>query len=184
MADPFVSEIRIFGFNFAPVGWATCSGQVLPIQQYTALFSLIGTYFGGNGTSNFQLPNFQGNVPLSMGQGPGLSDYALGEIGGSAGVTLQTPTAPTHSHGVNADKGLADMTSPAGNLYKEGLRPNPNEAIAPYNTSFQTTTNLNPQTITPAGGSAGGGAVPHNNVMPIMALNFCICLQGVFPPRS
>ncbi len=183
MAETYLSEIRIFGFNYAPYGWAQCAGQVLPISQYSALFALIGTYYGGNGTTNFQLPNFEANVAMSTGQGPGLSDYVLGETAGSPTVTLQTTTTPSHTHGVNADKGTASAASPANSLYKEGERPGqPAANIVTYNTSFTNTTNLNPQTISPAGNA--GGAVPHNNIMPIMALNYCIALQGVFPPRT
>jgi microcystin-dependent protein len=183
MADPFISEIRMFGFNFAPLAWAQCAGQIMPIQQNTALFSLIGTYFGGNGTSNFALPNLQGNVPLSTGQGSGLSDYFLGETGGVPSVTLLTTTMPAHTHVVNGDKDTAGSTDPTNNVYKQGEKPgSPASAIFSYNTNSATLTPLNPQTITPAGNPSG--AVPHTNIMPTMALNFCICLQGVFPQRA
>jgi microcystin-dependent protein len=180
MANPFVAEIRIFGFNFAPKGWATCGGQLLPISQNTALFSLLGTTYGGDGKSTFALPNLQGNVALQQGQGPGLSLYDLGEQTGSQTVTLLQTELPSHSHSVNADSGAANSTSPSGNLYKDGQIPgSPAIAIASYNTSTPPTTTLNPATISPA-----GGGQPHNNMMPTLVLNYCIAMQGVFPPRT
>ena len=180
MSNPFVAEIRIFGFNFAPLGWAMCNGQILPISQNTALFSLLGTTYGGNGTSTFQLPNLEGSVPLQPGQGPGLSDYFLGQEGGSTTVTLQTSEIPAHPHLANADTGVANSGSPSGNVYKEGQTTNsPPEAIASYNNSLPPMVALNPQTI-----GFTGSSFPHNNVMPTLVLNFCIALQGVFPPRG
>jgi microcystin-dependent protein len=180
MANPYVAEIRIFGFQFAPKGWAMCNGQLLPISQNTALFSLLGTTYGGDGKTNFRLPNLEGDVALQAGQGPGLSPYLLGEQTGSPTVTLQTTELPSHTHGVNADSGIANSASPSGNLYKEGQIPGaPAIAIASYNNSSQPHVNLNPVTIGFSGNSA-----PHNNMMPTLVLNYCIAMQGVYPPRT
>jgi len=175
MANPFVAEIRIFPFNFAPNGWAFCNGQILPISQNTALFSLLGTTYGGDGKSNFALPSMQGNAPMHPGQGPGLSLHDLGETGGSETVTLLESEMPSHSHGVGAQTVAlsavaaatnATLSRPAsGNLY-----------FIPGNASVVT---MNDNILTPAGGDQ-----PHNNMQPYLTLNFCIALQGVFPPRT
>ena len=117
MSDQFVAEIRLVGFNFAPVGWALAAGQILPISQYTPVFSLVGTYYGGNGTSNFALPNLQGNVAIGQGQAPGLSSYVIGETGGSSTVTLLASEVPVHTHTFLADATLANQTSPTGNSF-------------------------------------------------------------------
>ena len=174
MADPFVAEIRIFGFNFAPTGWAQCNGQLLPLSQNTALFSLLGTTYGGNGKSNFALPNLQGSVPMHPGQGPGLSLHDLGEQAGSQFVTLLQSEMPAHNHMVMAnippgllqvgaqDRGLA--RSQGGNAYTAA-----NSPLVQF--AFQTP-------------GLAGGSLPHNNMMPYLTLNFCIALQGVFPPRG
>jgi microcystin-dependent protein len=179
MSNPFVAEIRIFGFSFAPRGWAMCNGQLLPISQNTALFSLLGTTYGGDGKATFALPNLEGSAPVHPGQGPGLSLYDLGQTGGSTTVTLQTSELPAHSHVVNADIGKANSGSPSGNVYKEGQTTNsPPEAIASYNDNLAPLVALNPQTI-----GFSGNSFPHNNMMPTLTLNFCIAMQGVFPPR-
>jgi microcystin-dependent protein len=172
--DPFVAEIRIFPFNFAPKGWAFCDGQLLPLSQNTALFSLLGTTYGGDGKSNFALPNMQGNVPMHPGQGPGLSLHDLGETGGSETVTLLESEIPSHSHSLNA-------AAPPGVVFAG----DPTTAIARssggaiYQTSNAGLVQMNPSAIAPAGGDQ-----PHNNMMPYLTLNFCIALQGVFPPRT
>lgn len=172
MADPFVAEIRIFPFNFAPKGWAFCDGQLLPLSQNTALFSLLGTTYGGNGKSNFALPDLQGRAPMFWGQGPGLSLHDIGEEAGSETVTLLESEIPAHTHTMRASLDDADVRIPtparslaksSANMYATG---NPNAPMAQ-------------QALTPAGGSQ-----PHNNMMPYLTLNFCIALQGVFPPRS
>jgi microcystin-dependent protein len=179
MANPFLAEIRIFPFNFAPVGWAFCNGQILPISQNAALFSLLGTTYGGNGTSNFALPNLQGNAPLQQGQGPGLSLYDLGETGGSATVTVLASELPSHNHPLGADTGDASSASPANGVYMRGqYTGTPAGAVASYS-SQAPDTRLSGAAIAPTGGSQ-----PHNNMMPYLTLNFCIALQGVFPPRS
>jgi microcystin-dependent protein len=171
MADPFVAEIRLFGFNFAPRGWAFCNGQLLPIAQNTALFSLLGTNYGGNGVNNFALPDLQGRVPRGTGQGPGLSNVDLGEQGGSASVTLTVDQVPSHAHvvrGINApatendpqDHVLALPTTPGMGAFAPGSGGTPMAAVEPV-----------------------GGNLPHNNLQPSLVVNFCIAMQGVYPPR-
>jgi microcystin-dependent protein len=173
MADPFVAEIRIFGFNFAPRGWAFCNGQLLPLSQNTALFSLLGTTYGGNGKTNFALPDLQGSTPMFWGQGPGLSLYDIGQTGGSASVTLLTSEMPAHNHGevVRPTAAIPPLDTPVGNA---GGRSN----SRPYNT-----TGPNGAMGATAVGQQGGSQ-PHNNLMPYLTFNFCIALQGVFPPRT
>lgn len=169
MADPFVAEIRIFPFNFAPRGWAWCDGQLLPLSQNTALFSLLGTTYGGNGKSNFALPDLQGRAPMHPGQGPGLSLHDLGEIGGSETVTLLESEIPSHSHTVRAinDGGLS--SAPAGALVARA---------SIYNTT------PNPIAMAPEALAPTGGDQPHNNLQPYLTFYFNIALQGVFPPRT
>lgn len=176
MADPFVAEIRIFGFNFAPKGWAFCNGQVLPISQNTALFSLLGTTYGGDGKSTFALPNLQGRHAMASGQGPGLSQRYLGETGGSANVTLQPIQVPSHSHQLMATA-TASSGNPAGNAMSPALSPT-SAAVNVYRNS------ANKVAMAPDAVAAVGGSQPHNNRQPYLALNFCIALQGVYPPRS
>ena len=172
MADPFVAEIRIFPFNFAPRGWAWCDGQLLPLSQNTALFSLLGTTYGGNGKSNFALPDLQGRAPMHPGQGPGLSLHDLGETGGSETVSLLESEIPSHSHGMRGDEDDASFFGPQGMLVAAGnqmyLGPNPS-----------TNAQLAPEALAPAGGDQ-----PHNNLQPYLTFYFCIALQGVFPPRT
>ena len=172
MADPFVAEIRIFPFNFAPKGWAFCNGQLMPISQNTALFSLLGTTYGGDGKSTFALPNIQGSAVMHPGQGPGLSLHDLGETGGSDAVTLLESEIPAHSHAVNASQGDGTEGAPAGQLPATGIAISQYQAPGPL-------TNLTPSAVTPAGGDQ-----PHNNLQPYLAFNFNIALQGVFPPRT
>ena len=174
MSDQFVAEIRIFPFNFAPTGWALCNGQILPISQNTALFSLLGTTYGGNGQSTFALPNMISSAPMQPGQGPGLSLHDLGEQAGEETVTLLESEMPAHNHFMMAQNQPAQLDAPApdrtfarssgGFAYKP----------APYNQVVQ----MSPSMIGPTGGSA-----PHNNMMPYLTLNFCIALQGIFPAR-
>jgi microcystin-dependent protein len=171
MSNPFVAEIRIVSFNFAPTGWATCDGQILPISQNTALFSLLGTTYGGNGQSNFALPNLQGSLPMFWGQGPGLSLRNIGETGGSQAVTLLNTEMPLHSHQVAPGTGVA-TADPSG----AGLGPSPSR---PYAASTTPGTAMSPFAL-----SATGGSQPHNNLPPFLVLNFIIALQGVFPPRG
>jgi len=175
MADPFVAEIRIFPFNFAPKGWAFCDGQILPISQNTALFSLLGTTYGGNGQSTFALPNMQGNAPMHPGQGPGLSLHDLGETGGSETVSLLESEIPAHAHAIVAAANPALLKLPA---------PTASLARSQGDNAYQSVVNqnivqMNANAIAPAGGDQ-----PHNNMMPYLTLSFCIALQGVFPPRT
>jgi microcystin-dependent protein len=174
MADPFVAEIRIFPFNFAPRGWAWCDGQLLPISQNTALFSLLGTTYGGNGASNFALPNLQGRAPMHPGQGPGLSLRDLGETGGSETVTLLQSEIPSHSHTMSAyASDPADRFSNANGV-SLGRSNNGNAWAPPANLAAMSNAML----------SSFGGSQPHNNMMPYLTLYFCIAMQGVFPPRA
>ena len=172
MADPFVAEIRIFPFNFAPKGWAFCDGQILPISQNTALFSLLGTVYGGDGKSTFALPNLQGSAAMHPGQGQGLSLRDLGQIGGAETVTLLVSEMPFHTHSLNAAGGdVAESNVAQNNAMTRASNGNP------YTGTF-TATLMAPQALAPAGGS-----LPHNNMQPYLTLNFNIALQGVFPPR-
>jgi microcystin-dependent protein len=178
--DPFVAEIRIFPFNFAPLGWAFCNGQLLPISQNTALFSLLGTTYGGDGKSNFALPNLQGCVPMHPGQGPGLSLQDLGETGGSETVTLITSQIAAHGHFLNATTSAGTAADPSNGLYANGNWSNQGSSGAvQYYSATTPSASLNANALAPAGGDQ-----PHNNLMPYLTLNFCIALQGVYPPRS
>lgn len=175
MSSPFVAEIRIFPFNFAPKGWAFCDGQILPLSQNTALFSLLGTTYGGDGKSNFALPNMQGNVPMHPGQGPGLSLHDLGETGGSEFVTLLESEIPSHAHALMASSTSSSKPSPAGNALariSSGATPYAAPAGAPL-------VAFNDNALAPSGGNQ-----PHNNMQPYLTLNFCIALQGIYPPRA
>jgi microcystin-dependent protein len=173
VADPFVAEIRIFPFNFAPKGWAFCDGQLLPLSQNTALFSLLGTTYGGDGKSNFALPDLQGSLPMHPGQGPGLSLYDLGQSGGTEAVTLLESEIPVHNHIVKGSAAEGTSGSPKGQQLAAGV------GVNMYTTVLTPVTQLNPSALTPAGGS-----LPHNNLMPYLTFYFCIALQGVFPPRT
>jgi microcystin-dependent protein len=174
MADPFVAEIRIFGFNFAPKGWAFCDGQLLPLSQNTALFSLLGTFYGGDGKSTFALPDLQGSAPMFWGDGAGLSQHFIGEQSGSESVTLLVSEMPFHTHTLQAFATPADLKEP-----QDGAVLTRTQDGALYNATISNLQTMAPQALTPAGGS-----LPHNNMMPYLTLNFCIALQGVFPPRQ
>jgi microcystin-dependent protein len=176
MADPFVAEIRIFPFNFAPRGWAFCDGQLLPLSQNTALFALLGTTYGGNGQSNFALPNLQGSCAMHPGQGQGLSLRDLGEEGGVETVTLLQSEIPVHTHGVRGAESIASVQTPGPTTLIARLEGGAN-AYQDNTSSNLTQTAF--QSLAPAGGS-----LPHNNMQPYLTLNFCIALQGVFPPRG
>jgi len=175
MADPFVAEIRIFPFNFAPKGWAWCDGQLLPLSQNTALFSLLGTTYGGNGKSNFALPDLQGRAPMHPGQGPGLSLHDLGETGGSEYVSLLESEIPSHSHQAAAG-GNADRISPAQAAWAAATAV-PNQPI--YAAPAGANATMSGNALAPAGGDQ-----PHNNMQPYLTFYFCIAMQGVFPPRT
>ena len=177
MASPFVAEIRIFAGNFAPRGWALCNGQLLPISQNTALFSLLGTTYGGNGTTTFALPDLQGSAPLHSGQGPGLTLRDLGESGGEQAVTLLQTEMPAHSHGNVQAREATGQTDPTNNVWGQAgsQRPAPN-FYAPSNSA----TNVQ---MSPLAMSVAGGNLPHNNMPPYLGLTFIIALQGIYPPR-
>jgi microcystin-dependent protein len=174
MSDQFVAEIRIFPFNFAPTGWALCNGQLLPISQNTALFSLLGVTYGGDGKSTFALPNLQGSAPVFWGQGPGLSLYDVGQSGGEEAVTLLQSEMPAHAHQASGASG-SGPTSPANNTWGTG----PGRTPPPTYVDGSSNVNMAPATVATAGAS-----LPHNNMQPYLTLNFCIALQGVFPARS
>lgn len=176
MSSPFVAEIRIFPYNFAPRGWATCDNQILSIAQNTALFSLLGTTYGGNGQTTFALPDFRNRMPMFWGQGPGLSPRDLGELGGTSNVTLITTEMPAHSHnGLSASTDIDDIQ----------LQANPTTYITqvanskPIYSNGSPTVQMNAQSMLPS-----GGGQPHSNQQPYLGLLFCIALQGIFPPRS
>lgn len=180
MSDPFVAEIRMFPFNFAPTGWATCDGQILPISQNTALFSLLGTFYGGDGKSTFALPNLQGRAPLhvggTFGGGPGLSSHSLGEMAGEEFVTLIQSEMPAHSHSPNCVSAGGDVTTPVSNVW--ALASFQRGSIDLYHAA-PSNGQMSIQAITPSGGD-----LPHNNMPPYLVLNFCIALQGIYPPRQ
>lgn len=174
MSDPFVAEIRMFAGNFAPTGWAMCNGQLLPISQNTALFSLLGTFYGGDGKSTFALPNLEGSTPIGQGQGPGLSEYFIGQQSGSDFITLLQSEIQIHNHFVQGNFNAGDVftPSPTGALTNS----DPGNAYVSGNPSL---VQMAPQAI-----SIAGGSLPHNNMMPFLTVVFIIALQGVFPPRS
>jgi microcystin-dependent protein len=176
MSDQFLGEIRAFPFNFAPLGWAMCNGQIMSLAQNTALFSLLGTTYGGDGRSTFALPNLQGCIPLHPGQGPGLSLYELGETGGTISVTLLQTEIPGHSHTPQASLEAGSVNSPAGAVWAEPHFGRATDQV--YATSGGTT----PMSASSLG--SAGSSQPHNNLSPYLALNFAIALQGIFPPRA
>jgi len=168
VSQPFIGEIRIFGFNFAPTGWAQCNGQLLPISQNTALFSVLGTAFGGNGTSNFGLPNLMGVAHLGADQ----ANNVPGTIAGAETVTLTTQQSPAHIHNVNCVSSAGNQFGPKGNLWATDAT-GTNEYGSPANAS------MNQNAIVPAGRNQ-----PHNNIQPYLVLNYCIALTGIYPPRG
>ena len=179
--NPYIGEIRLFGFTFAPLNWALCNGQLLSIQQNTALFSILGTQYGGNGTTNFALPNLQALVPIGQGSGPGLTPFNPGSTGGEVTHTLIVNEMPAHSHGFQALANASANTTPAaGSHISEG-----------HGGARGTTFNINTYTTNPPGttlnpaavGLAGNGAA-HDNMQPSLTLNWCIALVGIYPPRS
>lgn len=171
MSDPFIGEIRLFAGNFAPQGWAFCQGQLMAISQNDALFALIGTTYGGDGQSNFALPNLSGRIPLHQGQGPGLTPRTIGELSGAETVTLTTAQIPQHTHAMNASSAAATGTSPAGAVLAA-------TSVASYDTAAATTAM--------AAGALGsaGGSQPHENMAPTLALNYIISLFGIFPSQN
>ncbi len=171
MSDAFIAEIRMFPYNFAPRNWADCNGQIIGIAQNTALYSLLGTNYGGNGQTTFGLPDLRDRIPVGVGQGPGLSQYVVGESGGSTNVTVLQTQMPAHNHSFGTNSGDADGTNPGGSVpaRASGETPYVNGAA---NTPLSTTVGL------------VGGSQPHNNMMPYLTVRFCICQFGVFPARN
>ena len=175
MAEPFLSEIRIMSFNFPPKGWALCNGQFMPINQNQALFSLLGTTYGGDGKSTFALPNLQGSAPMHPGQGPNLSNYDLGQSGGTQAVTLLESEMPSHNHTLTSVAGFnATDNSPQNNVFGKG-----DAGLNAYNPGGRNLVTMAFQAV-----GLTGSSLPHNNMMPSLTLYFCIALQGVFPPRG
>jgi microcystin-dependent protein len=174
MSDPFVAEIRMFAGNFAPTGWALCAGQLMPISQNTALFSLLGTYYGGDGKSTFGLPDLEGSAPMGAGQGQGLSDRFLGEQSGEEAVTLLQTEMPVHTHIWMAGEDPAN----------QGI-PDPARVVAPGVATYWQTPATGPFVqANPNMLSVAGSSFPHNNLMPYLGITYIIALQGVFPPRT
>lgn len=173
MADPFVAEIRIFAGNFAPSGWAFCDGQLMSISQNTALFSLLGTTYGGDGKTTFGLPDLRGRAPMHPGQGPGLTSRTLGERTGEAAVTLLQTQIPSHTHAVSAANVRADTTNPTSSVLARA------DGVRAYADVAGGTTTMGVEAYSPT-----GGGQPHNNMQPYLTLSFIIALQGVFPSHS
>jgi microcystin-dependent protein len=181
VTQPFLGQIQCFGFSFAPVGWAQCQGQILPISQYTALFALIGTFYGGNGTSNFALPNLQSRVPNGQGQLAGGANYFIGEQGGVENVTLNLGQMALHNHAFLGVTSAANSVAPAAGCVlatttrRGGVSPGDNF----YGAVDANTIALNLGSI-----SFVGNTLPHTNIQPYLGLNWCIAMRGIFPPRS
>ncbi len=176
MATPYLGEIRMFGGNFAPSQNALCQGQLMSIQQNTALFALLGTYYGGNGVQNFGLPDFRGRLPINQGQGNGLSNYTIGQIGGSENVTVLVTQMPTHNHAMLATSAGASQPSPKNNI--------PASMVNPITGFWVSQTTGSPAQMNPGSLGPAGGTQPHENRMPILAITFIIALNGIFPSRS
>lgn len=171
MSSPYLAQIQIYPYNFAPRSWAWCNGQLMPISQMTALFSLLGTMYGGDGRTTFGLPALQGRVPIGQGQGPGLSSYDIGQMGGFRDVTLVRDEMPKHQHSFQVSRGLARERQPPGQLYARG------QGIAIYGPTGAD------EALSSSAAAIAGASLPHNNMQPFLALNYCIALEGVWPPR-
>jgi microcystin-dependent protein len=180
MSEPFVAQITMFGFNFPPKGWAFCQGQLLPISQNTALFSLLGTTYGGDGKSNFALPNLQGLAAVNAGQGAGLSNYVEGETAGAQNVTLVTTQMPQHNHGFMATTNTGTTLASTGNQLAHAFS---GSKTVNYTGNYLSTNAPNTPLSTAALANQGS-SFPHNNMQPYLTLNFCIAMQGVYPSRS
>ncbi|MDQ6422916.1 tail fiber protein [Paenibacillus sp. LHD-117] len=174
MADPFVGEIRIVGFNFAPTGWALCNGQLLPISQNTALFSLLGTFYGGDGKSTFALPNLQDSAPMHSGQGAGLSERSIGESSGTQYVTLLTSEMPAHNHAIRTGSTMTVQGNPDGAFPSTTAGRRGGLLYGPHASGVV----MNPEAV-----SVTGSSLPHNNMQPYLGMYFIIAMQGIFPPR-
>lgn len=167
MSDYYLGEIRLFGFNFAPRGWALCNGQLMSISQNSALFALLGTTYGGDGITTFALPDLRGRVAIHQGQGPGLSSHVMGEVGGTETVTLTTNQMPSHAHNPLGSAGAQTTNRPDGAAPAQGGNYSTPDASHPMATT-----------------SVVGGSQPHNNVQPYLTMNYCIAVTGIFPSRN
>jgi microcystin-dependent protein len=176
MAQPFVGQITVYPYNFAPYGWLDCAGQLLPISQYSALFSLLGTTYGGNGTSTFALPDLQGRIPVGQGQLNGGGDYAMGEAAGAENVTLLVTNMPAHSHGLSVTEVNGSTNNPSGQVLAKALHGGIQGKI--YNPAAPDTP------LAPTSVGTAGSSLPHNNIQPSLVLRYCIAMQGVFPTRG
>ncbi len=177
MADPFIGEIRMFAGNFAPRGWQFCNGQLLAISQWSAVFALLGTTYGGNGQTTFGLPDLRGRAPLHWGTGNGLSPYSLGQVGGVENVTLLSTQMPAHTHALNANTGLGEATTPTGNVPAMVGDPNAGTTYSAY--SPMANTAMGATAI-----GAAGSSQPHSNLQPYLCVSFIIALEGIFPSRN
>lgn len=173
MDNPFIGTVMLFGGNFPPRGFLFCNGQTMSIAQNTALFALLGTTYGGNGQTTFALPDLRGRVPIHFGQGPGLSNFNLGEVGGAETVTLLSTEMPQHTHTVNVNTGNGTTNNPTGNFFAA------TPAFLQYTNGAANNTSFIPNSIGNAGGSQ-----PHNNLQPYLAINYCIAIEGIFPSRN
>ena len=178
MSSPFLGEIRAFGFNFAPQGWSMCNGQLLPINQNQALFALLGTFYGGNGTTNFALPDLRGRASLSQGQGPGLSNYGIGQAIGTETVTLLVGQMPAHNHMWAVNAAAGDTIPPTGN-FLAGAVESAGVAQKSYGAAGGATVPLATTTLSTIGADAA-----HQNMQPFLVVNYCIALSGIFPSRN
>jgi len=178
MSEPFVAEVRMWALNFAPRGWAFCNGALLPISQNTALFSLIGTTYGGDGRTTTALPNLQGRVPMHPGRGPGLSPRILGQRGGAEAIVLQEVQMPSHGHTARASDDPGTSDDPTGRVLSDAVNPN-NQKVVPLYHTLDAPKAMNAGAVT----STGGGQA-HDNMQPSLAINFCIALVGVYPSRA
>jgi len=179
MSNPFLGEIRAFGFNFAPKGWAMCNGQLLSIAQNTALFSLLGTFYGGNGVNNFALPDLRGRAAVNQGQGLGLSSYDIGEVTGTETVTLNINQIPMHNHMWAANSAAGDVPSPNNNFLAGAIIPTNSTPVNTYAPPGGATVPLAPNML----GTLNGNQ-PHNNMQPYLVVTYCISLVGIFPSRN
>jgi microcystin-dependent protein len=182
MAQPFVGQIALFPYTFAPKGWAFCAGQLLPISQNTALFSLLGTMYGGDGKSNFALPDLQGRVPIGVGQGPGLSSYIQGEEAGTETVSLLSTEIPSHNHSLVATTDVGTTATGAGNQLAAAQAGSAHTGLTKGNIYSTAAPNDN---LAPGSAiSIAGSSLPHNNLQPYLVLQYCVALQGIFPARN
>jgi microcystin-dependent protein len=180
MSEPFLGEIRMVGWNFAANGWAFCNGQLMPINQYQALFSLFGTTYGGDGMTTFALPNLQGRVPIHQGTGLGLSPYTIGEFSGSENITLLANQMPMHSHLMGVSNLPGAVADPTNAILAQG---NSGAGRSPVPVSNYVSTAAT-GTLAPAAIAASGGNLPHSNIQPFLCINFIIALNGIFPSRN